>query len=167
MAGIVAREWGGNEIVVIGVGKLASIGRQEASSLQGRGLVLTTAGVAAANGQAVEVNVQHRGRVPRRDGSLRRPSDRRGRETIGILRLGDAAILVVTVDNAVQLVTCHPADTATSALQVRDKSGQKAEGLATAAVQCEQLGLVPRGGLVPQVGLDTDKAPIAVLAPEV
>jgi hypothetical protein len=91
--------------------------------------------VAAADGQAIEA--QHRGRVTRRNGSLRRPSDGRGSETISVFRLGDAAILVVIVDNAIQLVACHPAGTAASALQVSDQGRQKVENLAAAAFQLD------------------------------
>ena len=86
---------------------------------------------------------------------------------VGVFRLCDAAILVVTVDNAVQLVTCHIAGAVTSTLQVRDKGGQIVEGLAAAAAQFERLGLVSGGVLVTPVAFNSDKTPIAVLAPKV
>jgi len=114
----------------------------------------------------IDGRTQYRGRVTGRNGSLRRPIDSHGGEAIGKLRLGDATIFVIAVDNGVQAVTRHPAGTA-SAFQVLDKGGQQAESLAAAAVQREQLGLVSRGAFVLQVSLDTDKAPVALLAPEV
>lgn len=117
----------------------------------------------------IESRLHHRDRVVRRNGSHLRSSDSRGGEgeAISKLRLSNATILVVTVDNGVQLVTRNLASSTVSALQVLHKSRHQADSLAAAAVQREQLCLVSRGFFVLQERFDAGKAPLALLPPEV